>query len=1009
MRPHEYREAFFGGCVDRAYHPGTGISLGGRRKGKRGNGSAGAAAGAAQRMEILVLGPVLVRDGDREIVIDRPLERAALVRLALGRGAVIADATLVADLWGEDGGGRPVERLWSLMSRLRGALGPHAGLVVRSATGYSTTATVTDLTAVTAAAERIAVAQRAGRTAQVRAAAAEALQWWRGAALADLRGVPFADFEADRLERRRLDLVVTRIEAALAADGAAETVLELSRLTGAHPLHELLHRLSALALYRTGRQPEALAVLDRLRGALAEELGVEPEPATIELRDRMLRHDPALRLPAAQEADERRWGSGLPGPDTSFLGRADELAELVGRVADAGLVTLVGAAGSGKSRLALEAARVVARTDRAVVFVELAALPQGARIAPALAAAADMDAVPGAELADLAPGLADALVVLDNAEHLLAEVVSTVDALLAHRVSVLVTSQRALDHPDEQVMPVGALDRRPAVELFAERVDGALAEPDRDPVLRICAAVEWLPLGIELAAGLTRTLTVAQLSDRIDDRVRLLVGGRPDAAGGRHASLRAALDWSYELLDAPARTVLRRSSVFVGGFAPEAIESIVPAAELGGAAVADVLAELARRSLLTVLTDGDYRRYALLETVRDHAAHRLTAAGETAELHRRHAMWCLDHACAVESRDGFSSAASVAAIFAEWPNILAAMTRAPGTAHAETGLRLAITMHQAWNARAWYSEANRHFEALIDTVDARSEHRVRALTCWSFHAIMLGKLDRAAELLAEAAELVDPAAPKQVLQIDYNRGCIDVERGRYRSAIEALQAAEARAEEMHYVQGASASADACGSAQLFAGLAEDALESYRRATEYDRALGDELGLARGLANQARALFDLGRFDEALEVAAEADDYSRRLDDRHMLAFTEQVRGGVELAAGRLDSAESHCRMALSHMGIEVSVADIDLADVLIAQGALSEARTLLERAYGETEPGRTSWFAARAISAALALAEGNRRTARDLVERTLADYARGGFGWRRYVDRLGQVREQLLG
>ncbi|MFB8275252.1 AfsR/SARP family transcriptional regulator [Nocardia colli] len=966
-------------------------------------------------MEILVLGPVVVRADGAVLALDRPLERAALVCLALARGVAVPDSRLAAGLWGDEVRGRPVERLWSVVSRLRTTLGAHADVVERTAGGYRCTATMPDLHAAESASARVRAAELTGDHAAVRAESAAALGHWRGQALADVRSAPLVIAEARRLATWHLELTIAGIAAAVESGDADEVVTELARLVSAHPVHETLGRLYALALYRTGRQADALSSLDRLRRAVTDRLGVAVTPETATLEQRILRHDPLLR-PASDRGVAQRpaevetsTAAEIPGPLTSFLGREREMPELLRQLADPAAVTLTGGPGCGKSRLALEAARVVARGGRRVVTVQLAAVRQGDLVGQAIAEAAGIDAAPGDEIPLLAAELDGALLLIDNAEHLAEEVSAIVAALSAAApgLTSLITSQRPLGCAGEVVQLVSALDRRASLTLFADRAEIALDESVQADTVAICAAVDWLPLGIELAAGLTRTLSMNQLARRIVDTLRLLVGGTRDGASDRHTSLRMALDCSYQILDPTTQSVLRGIGVFAGGFPPDAVAAVLPAG-LGQDRIATALAELEHRNLIAVLTDGTYRRCLLLETVRAYAQSQLTAEGEIAAARARHAQWCLAHVRSAAETHGDGSAEGAAAIFAEWPNIAEALDRAPGTPAAATAVQLAIAMHRPWLMRSWYAQAGRYYGPLLTGTDIPANDRAEALSRWAFHWMMIGKLDEAADLLDEAATLIDPSDSGLVaISVYYCRGCIDVERARYRHAIRTLLTAAEYARRAGNLQRESACIDACASAQLFAGDARSAVENYRRAADIDRAEGDEHGLARGLSNLAKALLGVGQMTEAAACAAESDDYAKRFDDSHILALTEQVRAGIAAAAGDLDAAEVHCRTALSLMGEEIGTADIDLADVLIERGALDEARELVNRVLDDSAPGQTTWLAALPVSAALAWAEGDYAAAATLVDETTAAHAASGFGWPRYVNRLDTVRRRL--
>ncbi|RJO70920.1 hypothetical protein D5S18_27465 [Nocardia panacis] len=276
-------------------------------------------------VQVRVLGPVLIGAGGGEIRVDRPLERAVLVRLALAGGVPVADGRLAVDLWGDGEVSRPVQRLRVIVSRLRTALGVHGASVLRTRAGYRTATSVGDLPAAESAAERMYAAHRSGRYAAARAAADEALRWWRGPALADLTWAPYAAAEAARLDRWRLEVATIGFDAALRQGCGPELVRELAILAGEHPWHEPLARMYALALYRAGSQVDALNRLRALRAGLAGHLGAAVSPETAELELRILRHDPSLNGFARRT---RVAGSGE---------RQRELAALVQRLGQHGL------------------------------------------------------------------------------------------------------------------------------------------------------------------------------------------------------------------------------------------------------------------------------------------------------------------------------------------------------------------------------------------------------------------------------------------------------------------------------------------------------------------------------------------------------------------------------------------------------------------------------------------------------------------------------------------------
>ncbi|MFC6162350.1 AfsR/SARP family transcriptional regulator [Kribbella jiaozuonensis] len=974
-------------------------------------------------LEVRVLGPLVVRLGGTPLSVDRPLERALLVRLALAGGMSVPDNRLAADLWGDVDLARPTERLRVLASRLRSAL-ELPSLLTRSNGGYALAARVTDLTEARAAADQMHAAVRSGDHALVRTSARAALSHWRGPSLADLRTVPYSVAEGEQLDAWRLALQVELLDAELALGHAAEAARELEALAGENPLHERLWCLLALSLYRTGRQADALSRLSKLRTRLAEELGVDPTPDTAAMELRLLRQDPTLLLtptppapragrtvgsapPARAEsvvggAPAPTGVSGLPAPLTSFVGRDLDLASLVRRLEQPGLVTLTGGPGSGKSRLGFEAARAVGRVVR---VVELAPLQRESAV---LEAIVGDDAGGHDPIGAAAASLDGSVLVLDNAEHVVEPTAEIVAGLLrrAPALTILVTSQRPLQLAAEEVRPMRPLDALDAAKLFTERCATDAHSADPEQIAAICTAVDRYPLGIELAAGLTRTLTVPQLAKRLADRMRLLVAGSRDAQL-RHTSLVAALDWSHQLLGDRERAVLRRIAVFAGGFTLEAAEQVAD----NPRDVAPALTELADRSLLTVEAVNG-RRFRLLETVRDYALTKLEDAHETDQARKAQLGWALSFVETAARDDDFASADSITEVFAEWPNLLDILDRAPGTDRAVVGLRLALALHTPWLIRGWYAEAARHFAALADAPNATTAERVAALSNHGFVLTMRGRFDEAAEALTEAEALARTQDDDSLtLTALYYRSIVEIERGHLTDAFTPLLAGQALARTSpQHERRLSACTDALGTLYVYTGQPAKALECYETCIVADREYGDEHGLSRGLSNLAGALVSLNRYDEALKAAAESDYYARRLDDRQILPLNEVIRGVVAVARADLDAAEKYLRSAVEYAVADdsgVTHAYIDLADLLILQGEVAEAAALLDAVFAETTEQSTSWLAARAVATALALAQGNGLQAATLLAETTTIYTQTGFAWSRYAARLNAVREAL--
>jgi predicted ATPase/DNA-binding SARP family transcriptional activator len=571
--------------------------------------------------------------------------RTLLILLALDPGHVVPTSRLVDGVWGEDPPAEAANALQALVSRLR-----RTGLTVAGRpTGYELALDPDDVDI-----------HRFARLAAEPTTRREALALWRGPALADAATAAFAQAPIARLTELRLAAVGDRVEADLDA-GAADLVPELESLLAEHPMRERFAGLLMRALCLAGRTADALAVYARTGEVLADELGADPSAELTALHTEILRGGLDER-PARRRTNLR---SGL----TSFVGRDEELATVTAMVGDARLVTLTGPGGSGKTRLATEAGRtLVDRQPDGVWFVELAPLTDGAELpqavlgalgirAQALVTSTSRAAKPETELPidRLAAALSTraAVVVFDNCEHLVDAAAAVADRLLGDcpRLRILATSREPLGITGETLWPVDPLELPPAgvdaaaaltfpaMRLLSDRARAVrpgftVDETTAATMAQVCRALDGMPLAIELAAARLRTMSLDQLAARLDDRFRLLTGGSRMALP-RHQTLRAVVDWSWDLLDDGERTLLRRLAVFAGGATPEAVEQVCAGADLPADRVLDLLTALVDKSL--VLFAGD--RYRLLETIKAYGRERLAEAGETERLRDAYIDW----------------------------------------------------------------------------------------------------------------------------------------------------------------------------------------------------------------------------------------------------------------------------------------------------------------------------------------------------------------------------------
>ncbi len=570
-------------------------------------------------MRYRLLGAFAVEaDDGSPLPIPAPRRRAVLAYLLLHAGRVVGTHDLIEALWGEEPPPAALESLHAHVSRLRREL--PAGTIRTRSPGYELVTREGELDI--AAAERLIAsgrrAARAGRFSAAREDLANALVLWRGPALGGLRGEPFVATHAHRLDELRLTVLEERLDLDLQLGRHHEVADELETLVADHPLREGLWRQVIVALYRSGRQADALAAYHRVRRVLREELGIDPSPELQSLEGQVLRQDPALEAPVVPEESPIR----LPRTLTRLVGRDTDLAELGALLRAHRLVTLVGPGGVGKTRLAVAAAEGAAGDHPdGTLFVDLAPVRDEDLLLSSIGRETGGGDRPAEVIADR-----EMLLVLDNFEQIV-EAAPAMSALLRHcpRLQVLVTSRIPLRVEGEQLFDVEPLGPGDAANLFAERARQALRrwEPDA-AVGDVVKRLDYLPLAIEIAAAQVRVVTPRDLLEQMSGAEAQRRPGRRDAPA-RQRTLHDTIAWSYDLLEEPDRAVLRALSAFAGRFDARAAQAV---------ARADVehLRRLVETSLLG--TDGD--RFVMLETIREFVAEAAEACGETPGIRARH-------------------------------------------------------------------------------------------------------------------------------------------------------------------------------------------------------------------------------------------------------------------------------------------------------------------------------------------------------------------------------------
>ena len=690
-------------------------------------------------MRIDVLGPLDVRTGEpgaeRAVDLAGARLRGLLIRLAVEVPRPVSQATLVEALWGEEPPLDPANALQSLVSRLRRGLGD-ADVVVQMPGGYRLNVERDDVDM-----HRFADTARRGRDAlrggQLDAAVEslrEALASWHGPTPEGWGDTTDSAAHQARLCEQRLDVTADLIEAEIALGRHADVVAELETLASQFPLRERFVGLLMHSLAGAGRQAEALARYERLRGELAEELGVDPSADLQSIHLAVLRGE--LGATPRPDDDRARTHDGVRRSNvktalTSFVGRDDEV-ERIGKLLDeVRLITLVGPGGAGKTRLATVAVTAILdRVPDGVWLAELAPVTDPADVASAVldafglrdATLVDYNRTTSTmSRRDVTSRLLEVLsgrntvLVLDNCEHVLDAAARLADDLLAQcpELRIVTTSREPLGIVGESLVAVPPLPQpatgaspeqalaHPAVRLFVDRavavaptfvVDAATV----GPVIEIVHRLDGLPLAIELAAARLRSLPVDEVATRLSDRFRLLTGGSRTAMP-RHRTLRAVVEWSWDLLTEPERLLADRLAVFAGDISPVEAIAVCSDDTLPAPTVDELLLSLVDKSLLQVSTLDGGRRYRMLETIREFGLEQLADRDEVATMRRRHAA---RFAALVREAAPFVRSSAqlewMARLEAERENILAGLRFLCDAGEAQAALDLALEMSTYW-------------------------------------------------------------------------------------------------------------------------------------------------------------------------------------------------------------------------------------------------------------------------------------------------------------------------
>ncbi len=868
---------------------------------------------------------------------------------------------LIEDLWADEAAGTARNVLQTKVSRLRRALGDPA-LVTGTSAGYTlhVDPNAVDAHEVVRLAEKAAALRRAGDPSAALEASTTALAMFRGEVLSAAGDGDWVIPHRARLEEVRLALVEDQLAARLDLGSSAELIGELEALVSAHPVREGLWALLMIALYRDGRQAEALATYQRVRKSLAEELGLDPGRHLQLLEHQILVHDPSLGVPSTGRGlGPDRPAGNLPSMSVELVGRQSDIAAVADLLASGRLVEIVGPGGVGKTAVAIATGRRLNASDGvAPVGVWLARLETAATaddVVDTLVAALDV----GGEAALVERLKCSAsLVILDNCEQVVDAAAALAVRLLdaAPELRILCTSQVPLDVDGEVVFELAPLALSDAVALFSRRAsarrmlrasDGADAS-----VQELCRSLDGLPLAIELAAARTKTLSIEEITRRLDDRFNVLsdpTSRRPH----RRRALKSTIRWSYDLLFPDDQRGLWALATFAGGAPLSAVESVLEALDVPPTAAIDVVGRLASRSLVIVDDEGAPTtvRYRLLDSIRAFALEAMTDAKVAERAFAAHAGWFAD--AAGSSTQGVRSsrqAEHLSVARAERANIDAALTWSIAN-DPLIAFSLVNGFGWAWVVLGDSRGAQRILAALDaagDTVPGRDRANALLLAGWIEASI--GRLQLARDHIAAASDLADTINDVDVqARCCYYLAYVVSHDGDFRQALELTDRTDALYAGLDRPWDQAANWLFAARAAISANDEERSVDAVHHVQHFLRTVDDPWLQVRRDAVLGELARIQHRFDDAVVHLGRAAQTSRCLGFQQTEAYQLSSLGRAQCQAG-----DHHAGSATLELAIEkaeatgdvrlAALARVHLGRVLRALGRVPEARTALEAA-----------------------------------------------------------------
>lgn len=904
-------------------------------------------------MRFRVLGPLEALDAAGDpLALTGAKERTLLAALLVTSGNMVSTDRLIEILWPDQPPANPANALQARVSALRRSLGD-PGVIASQPPGYRIAVSQEEVDSIRF--ERLLnEARRPGSASAAVEVYDRALALWRGDPFPEFAYQEFALPEILRLEEMFVSAKEERIQLLLDLGRHAEALAELEGLVIDHPFRERLRGQLMLALYRSGRQADALRAFADAARTLGEELGIEPSVELRELEEAILVQDPSIAGPKHIAPPRPH---NLPARLTSLVGRSEDVARVVDLLSEYRLLTLTGPGGVGKTSLAVACGQeLVGRFGDGVWLVELAAIADPALVPIEIARSLSLDISDRPTLELICEVVAERrlLLVVDNCEHLIDAAAGAIATLLQRspELRVIATSREPLGVPGEILWPTRPLgtpsetatgidvESYDSVRLFAERASAVYPEFELNPetipnVVDICRRLDGLPLALELAAARVHNLPVNEIASRLDDRFRLLTTGRRTVLP-RQMTLEATISWSYELLTDEERELFRRMAAFSGGWTVEAAVAVSP--HVGD--VSDLLSRLVDRSLLNVDRSSAVSRFSMLETIREFAIRELEASEDRDETVGLHAGWFLDLAESARFQ-GPDQAQWEQALSAEFENLRVALLRSLETADAATALRLGSAL--GW----WWFFGNRdEGRALLDhLLDATADHDLneRVLTLLARARLdLFGPTPRSLAAAREALELADrhgdaegAARAKTYVALDSTTdrpvALLDEAIAFFATDGKPWDEALARFLRME--------------ALAHEGDLTTAIEEGETALSLFRNTGDPWAISAALAHLAKFGRLTGRVDWAGEVSEEALEVSRRRNLPHTVQYVLTHQAYLALLIETPGTARELLAEAMTiaaDVGNQVGVATIlnGLAECHVAGGNFEDAGKL---------------------------------------------------------------------